>query len=85
MVRDVGQNDIWRYFFRFRLQKWTYLKLPLIEKNVADVRIILCSNKREKTIKFRIPHPEINYLGDFNGEDLVKTTFCSIYVSKIEV
>ena len=39
-------------------------------KNVVDVRIILCSNKIEKTVKFRIPHPEINYLGDFNSEDL---------------
>ena len=75
MVRDVGQNDTWRYFFRFRPQKWTYLKLPLIEKNVADVRIILCSNKRQKTAKFRISHPEINYLGDFNSEDLLKTAF----------
>ena len=74
MERDVGENDTWRYFFRFRPQKWTYLKLPLMEKNVADVRIILCSNKSEKTNKIRIPRPEINYLGDFNGEDLGKTT-----------
>ncbi len=52
-----------------------YLKLPLIEKNVTDVRIILCSNKIEKTVKFRIPQPEINYLGDFNSEDLFKNDF----------
>ena len=84
-MRDVGKNATWRDFWRFRPQKWTYLKLPLIEKNVADVRIILCSNKSEKTDKIRIPRSEINYLDDFNGEDLVKTTFCSIYVSKKEV
>ena len=54
-------------------------------KNVADVRIILCSNKSEKTDKIRIPRSEINYLGDFNGEDLVKTTIWSICVPKKEV
>ena len=52
-----------------------YLKLPLIEKNVTDVRIVLCSNKIEQTVKFRIPQPEINYLGDFNSEDLFKNDF----------
>ncbi len=80
MVRDVDQYDTWRYFFPLRPQKWTYLKLPFIEKTVADVRIILCSNKTEKTDKIRIPRSEINYLGDLNGEDLVKTTYCRIYV-----
>ncbi len=51
-------------------------------KNVADVRIILCSNKSEKTDKIRIPRSEINYLGDFNGEDLVKTTFAAFMYQK---
>ena len=47
---------------------------------------IFCAQiKAKKTVKIRIPRSEINYLGDFNGEDLVKTTFYSIYVSKKEV
>ena len=38
-----------------------------------------------ETDKFRILRPEINYLSDFNSEDLVKMTFCIIYLVKKEV
>ena len=31
-MRDVGKMPPGGIFFRFRPQKWTYLKLPLIEK-----------------------------------------------------
>ena len=33
-----------------------------------------------KTDKIQNFRSEINYLDDFNKEDLVKTAFCSIYV-----
>ena len=38
-----------------------------------------------ETDKTRILRPEIDYLGDFNSEDLVKMTFCIIYLLKKEV
>ena len=85
-MRDVGQNVTRQYFFRFRPQKWTYLGLPLIEKKMLLVLELFCDQILFiETDKIRILRQEINYLGDFNSEDLVKMTFCIIYLLEKEV
>ena len=38
--------------------------------------------KAKQTDKIRIPRSEINYLGDFNGDDSVKTTFAEFMYQK---